>query len=486
MHSRRLIQAGGMLLFCGTAFAQSPGGDELKTQIDQMRRQIEQQQQLMQQQQQLMQKMQARLNELETRNPAAIQSRAVTAGGAPATPVAMTPPGPSKPPSAPAGVSEPLPEGYVRLGDTGNLLKLDLVAQLDMMADDTSLGSPDMFVSSGIPVRGSSGYNTGWRSNLSARQSIFRMDFRRDSDYGTIKVVYKNNFMGSGDSDMPYNLQYLYGELDNEHYSLLAGYFLSAFTDIDAFPNTLDYEGPNSFNFKYTPQLRFSPVLVRAGDSKLTLPMSLEKPDADIGVELLNDAIGGDFDTYSRRPDMTLGARWDAPGWHLLWTNLVRDLRVESRATGNSRGTSAYATQLSGAASLFTRDSAQFWISYGEGYANFMQDISGFGLDAAFNANGHLKAIQARGWGLGYTHGWAETLSSSASYGYLRIDPDDDLLIDRTLPESTRYASLNLAWQFTPRAMLGAEYLWGRNEALNGEDGDGQRLQMTVRYDLNP
>jgi hypothetical protein len=383
------------------------------------------------QQQQVMQAMQQRLDQLEMKQKEQSQAQAATPSAAPvaATPLVTpavapepttpTPSGP-RPPSAPAGVAAPLPDGYVRLGDTGNLLKIDLVAQLDTMVDNTEMGSRDLFVPSSIPVRGSPFYDTGYRTNLSAKQSVFRIDFLRDTDYGTVKLVYKNNFFGSGTGDMPYNLQYFYGELDNEHYTLLAGYYLSAFTDIDAFPNTLDYEGPNSFNFKYGPQVRFSPILLKSGDGALTLPMSIEKPNADVTVP---PGVFDTYGTYSRRPDLTLGLRWETPNWHILWTNLLRDLRVESANTGRSTGTSAYATQITGAAQLFARDSVQWWASSGRGYANFLQDISGLGLDAAFNPQGQLQAIRARGAGAGYTHSWADNLSSSASYGYLRISP---------------------------------------------------------------
>ncbi|QNK00790.1 DcaP family trimeric outer membrane transporter [Dyella telluris] len=468
------------------AFAQS--SDDLKAEIAQMRQQ-------MQAQQQVMQKMQQRLDQLEAKESA----QEKTAQAAPATPVAPTgtkapatpivssasAPAPStppvyRPPSAPAGVAEPLPEGYVRLGDTGNLLKLDLVAQLDTMIDNKYMGSADLFVPSSIPVRGQPFYDSGWRTNLSARQSLFRMDFRRDTDYGTLKVVYKNNFFGSGSGDMPYNMQLFYGELDNDRYTLLAGYNISAFTDIDVFPNTLDYEGPNSFTFKYGPQIRFSPVLYRSGDSKLTLPLSMEKPNADI------TAIAN-YSPYSRLADFTAGLRWQAPDWHIQWSNLFRNLGMQNSETGQTQRTKAFATQLTGSTSLFERDSAQGWVSNGHGYANFLQDISGLGLDAAFTTNGELRAIRARGYGVGYTHGWTDSLSSSASYGYLRVSPSSDMLINRDeLPKSTKFASLNLAWQFSQRAMLGIEYLWGQNILLTDARGQGQRVQTTLRYDLNP
>jgi len=54
------------------------------------------------------------------------------------------------------------------------------------------------------------------------------------------------------------------------------------------------------------------------------------------------------------------------------------------------------------------------------------------------------------------------------------------------LPESTHYASLNLAWQFSDRAMLGGELLWGRLEDLAGNSGEAKRVQVSFRYDLNP
>ena len=350
--------------------------------------------------------------------------------------------------------------------------------QLDAMTDDTKM-TPDLFVTSAIPVKGSPFYNAGWRSNLSAKQSIFRIDFRRDTPLGLFKVVFKNNFFGSS-GDMGFNTQYFYGELENDRYALLAGYFLSGFTDIDVFPNTLDFEGPNSFTFKYSPQIRFTPVLVQSGESQLTLPISIEKPNADIAL------IDG-FNAYSRWPDATIALRWSAPDWHVQWANLFRNLAVEAE-DGRSVQESAYATQFTAAAGVFGDDSVQGWASFGKGYANFLQDISGFGLDAAFNTQGELKPIKAEGYGVGYTHSWNDEMSSSASYGYVKIEPNenDNLLISPEQPKSTQYASLNWAWQFSERAMFGVEYLWGKNTLLNDNDGTAQRVQATLRYDLNP
>lgn len=453
------------------AFSQSSAAttEELRTQIEQMQKQLQQQQQVMQQ-------LQSRLNELETQKttPEA-EAPVIASATAQESEVSRV----HRPPSAPAGVVDPLPEGYMRLGDTGNLLKLDVVAQLDMMFDDKFMGYQDLFIPSSIPVDGAPFSDSGSRTNLSGKQSVFRMDFRRETERGVVKVVYKNNFFGFGGPEMDYNLQYLYGELEAENYSVLAGYYLSAFTDIDVFPNTLDYEGPNSFTFKYSPQIRYTPVLYRSGESKLTLPMSLEEPNADI-------AVLGDYAPYSHWPDFTIGLRWETPDWHIQWVNLIRDLSVQSALDDQTRSTTAYSTQLTAAFGVFGDDSVQFWANFGQGYANFLQDISGLGLDAAFDPALNLEPIDAEGYGAGYTHSWSDKLSTSASYGYLKVDPDDDLIIDPALPMKTQFASINLAWQYNERTMVGVEYLWGKNTDLTGASGDAQRIQASMRYDLNP
>jgi hypothetical protein len=181
-----------------------------------------------------------------------------------------------------------------------------------------------------------------------------------------------------------------------------------------------------------------------------------------------------------------LSLRWEAPDWHVQWANLFRDLGVEDSVSGESITENAYATQLTAAAGVFGDDSVQAWASYGKGYANFLQDISGYGLDAAFTTDLDLKAIKARGYGVGYTHAWREDLSTSGSYGFVAINPDENMLIDPTLPKKTQYFSLNMAGQFSPRAMFGVEYLWGQNNDLLDNSGHAQRLQATLRYDLNP
>jgi hypothetical protein len=149
--------------------------------------------------------------------------------------------------------------------------------------------------------------------------------------------------------------------------------------------------------------------------------MSLEKPNADI-------AIFGDNQPYSRIPDVTLGLRYETPDWHVQWANLFRDLAVQSANDDRTRTTEAYATQVTFAAGVFGEDSVQGWASFGKGYANFLQDITGFGLDAAFNTSLELEAIDALRLSAWATRTRGAMAQYERSYGYLKIDPDANVL----------------------------------------------------------
>src|SRR4249919_121053 len=181
---RKLINVGVCAALAGFS-AQQAMAETTTLTTEELRAQIVQMQAQLQQQQQAMQQMQAKLNELEAKQEATPPPATANAGQ-PFIAEATAPAGPEthivKPPSAMPG-EEPTPEGYVRLGNTGNLLKIDAVAQLDMMFDDKFMGYQDLFIPASIPVEGPPFFSSDFRTNMSAKQSLLRMDFRRDTPY---------------------------------------------------------------------------------------------------------------------------------------------------------------------------------------------------------------------------------------------------------------------------------------------------------------
>jgi hypothetical protein len=136
---------------------------------------------------------------------------------------------------------------------------------------------------------------------------------------------------------------------------------------------------------------------------------------------------------------------------------------------------------LGGALNLFEKDKLSAQVTYGEGVARYINDISGENLDAALDG-GRLEAIPVLAVMAGYSHQWNDHWRSTISGGYVQADAPASLgafAIDNTL-----YGSANIMWQPTTSFRMGLEYLYGRKETLDGSERDAHRLNFVVRYDL--
>ena len=87
---------------------------------------------------------------------------------------------------------------------------------------------------------------------MNARGSQLSVDVRAPEMPGDFRFYYNNDFFGSG-SGMQYRLKQLYGQF----YNVTAGFTYSCFEDPDAWPDTVDFEGPNSVIFARRALVRY-------------------------------------------------------------------------------------------------------------------------------------------------------------------------------------------------------------------------------------
>ena len=62
------------------------------------------------------------------------------------------------------------------------------------------------------------------------------------------------------------------------------------------------------------------------------------------------------------------------------------------------------------------------------------------------------------------------------------MDLNNPGFVDGDSYKRTYRLSSNLFWTPTPRIDFGAEYLWGRRENKDGEEGDATQIQLMTRY----
>jgi hypothetical protein len=159
---------------------------------------------------------------------------------------------------------------------------------------------------------------------------------------------------------------------------------------------------------------------------------------------------------------------------------LFRELSYESD-NGPSDDRFGWGATFGGALNLFEKDKLSAQVTYGDGVARYINDLSGENLDAAID-RGRLEGVPVFAAMAGYTHHWNDHWRSTISGGYVKADAPSAL--DRFTVESTIYGSLNVMWHPTSSFRMGLEYLYGSKETLDGSDRDAQRLDFVVRYDL--
>jgi len=380
---------------------------------------------------------------------------------------------------APRIDNEPLdPElrGFFHLPGTQTYMKFGGFVKTDLFYDLNYAGSyygayvPSSFPSSPTPH--------SENSTASMRPTRFTWETRQgtlDNSGNQAKVYFEFDFLSNYDRNS-IRLRQFYGQYKN----LLAGQAWSAFSDPDAFPDTLEFEGPPGIIAARFPQIRYTQPL----GQHHSIGASVEKSGTDTPF---STQFGVPIGT-SKFPDLVAFYRYESEYGHLHAATLFRNVGgiVPNEQVQNlGRHTLAVGESLSGVWRLpfFRNDSVVFQLVFGKGISNYYNDNFGLGTDVGFAAGGYLVATPTGSGQFGYTHNWTKVLRSTVSYGYLRINsPAAD-------PGSTyhvsNYATANFIFQPTTRLLFGAEYIYGSLERKDGFKWIAPRIQASITYYIN-
>jgi hypothetical protein len=360
-------------------------------------------------------------------------------------------------------------EGFFRIGDTSTVIRPGGYARVDLIHDFRLPGNPDLFVTSTLPLGPVPSANS---TNVHTRQSRVNLEIRRPTALGELRVFYENDFFGAG-PDI-FHLRHLYGQVGN----LLAGKTFSTFMDVDSFPDTLDFEGPNALVNVAQPQIRFTLPLTKAN----SLAFSVEKPTTDINVT--NPINQTEVATPTTPvPDFVVRYRYEVPRGHVQFGTVLRSVGgfLPTNNGFISKHVLGWGLNLTGAVQVFEKDSILFQGAYGEGIGRYIQDLNGLGADSALNSSNQLVATPAYATFIAYQHKWNKNWRSTGSYGYVHLQ--EEFGHPHTFFDKSHYGSFNLIWNVAT-LNLGAEYLYGLLEAKDGRRGYGSRLQFSMQYNF--
>jgi len=334
----------------------------------------------------------------------------------------------------------------------GGYLKLDVIHDFD------AIGSTDSFDVRTIPTGTDEGTDDSTR--IHARQTRLNLDVSGPSSAGKFRAFVEGDFFSDQNG---FRMRHAYGTVAG----VLGGQTWTTFMDESAMPETIDFESPVAFPLVRQAQVRYTRDLADGS----YWAVSLEDPDSDVAFP--TTATGK---VEEPLPDVNARLHLANALGHVQ-LGLFGGMARFDPDTGASEDVALWGANLSTKLATVGKDSAIVQVTYGDGVGRYRG-----GTTAILDDSGNLEAIPVIGLLGSYEHHWCEEYRSTIGYSWGEGDiPSGTSLI---VSEELVYAFANLIWQFTDRAWAGVEYLYGSRDTTDGEDGDANRLQFALRFDL--
>ena len=309
------------------------------------------------------------------------------------------------------------------------------------------------------------------------RQSRLGVKTYTPTKMGELYTVFEFEMFGVGvdAGQTTIRLRHAYGELGD----FGAGQTWSPFMDIDVFPNSVEYWGPNGMAFFRNVQVRYYAM---KGDNELVFALERPGASADGGVVsdfIVTEGLTGRFPS----PDVSGHYRMTRPWGHLQFAGIVRYMKWDDPTptpldlSGSEVGWGVnVSTNVK-----FGKDTLRASVVVGEGIQNYMNDapvdVGATGDPAAPDG----EALPILGLSVFYDKTWSEKWTSTIGYSLVDIDNSD--LQDADAFATGHYALVNALYYPVENVMLGPELQWGKRE--NNADGfsvDDVRVQFSARF----
>jgi hypothetical protein len=304
------------------------------------------------------------------------------------------------------------------------------------------------------------------------------------TDAGDIKTQFEWELFGVGpdEGQTTFRLRHAYGDWKQ----FRAGQTWSPFMDIDVFPNSIEYWGPNGMAFFRNVQVAWMPI---QGDSRVTV--ALERPGASPDTGIYTGRIELE-DVVPRfpAPDLSAEARLGGSWGYIEGAGIVRrikwdDLGDPVGAPSVNLGGDAWGWGLSASSNIkLSPVLLRLQAVYGEAIQNYMNDAGAdIGPEATGDPRAPLDGVALPCLGLVAFADieWSKRFTSSVGYSLVWIDNSAQQAPDAF--HIGHYALGNLLVHPSDKLMIGGEFQWGRRENFSdGFEVNDYRIQFSARF----
>lgn len=333
------------------------------------------------------------------------------------------------------------------------------------------------------------------KSNITARTSRLGFKSSTPTEAGmlrtTLEADFNKNPSGSDgvlnntlvSNSFSFRLRHAFGELDDDWGKLLAGQTWSTFMNLDALPETVDFNGHGSGAFVRQPMIRYTAKLGDAGN----LALALENPHG-----ALDGGAAQAAPYIDKRPDLV--ANWSiARPWGML---SAQALSTEYRYDDGSRSAKAngHGFGLGGAFKLGAQDNLLFQFTGGKGLGRYLPATSWHiaSYDAERN---RVRLYRSDSWMFGWGHAWSERMRTNLAWGTTRIKDNWDSDFSDGYIDSKRMSEgfANVIFGVAKNMEVGLElsfgnrhtYAWTSGTGATGEEYSGKRSRVQTSFNYS-
>jgi hypothetical protein len=315
------------------------------------------------------------------------------------------------------------------------------------------------------------------------RQSRLGVKSTTPTDMGDLKTTFEFEMFGVGvdAGQTTIRLRHAYGELGQWGF----GQTWSPFMDIDVFPNSVEYWGPNGMAFFRNVQARWMPI---QGATRMTV--ALERPGGSGDQGVASDIIGGDVVGRFPLPDVSAEYRLGQDWGYVEGAGIIRQVAWDDLDPTNANGdlsdeAMCWGLNLTTNIKTAERGTIRAGVVFGEGIQNYMNDAP---VDVGVEITGPAPtdvegvALPMVGMSAFYDITWNERWTSTVGYSMLDIDNSNGQA--GTAFMRGQYALANLMFYPVKNVMMGGELQWGDRENVNGYTSDDLRFQFSAKYNF--
>ncbi|MEF2792633.1 MAG: DcaP family trimeric outer membrane transporter [Alistipes dispar] len=328
------------------------------------------------------------------------------------------------------------------------------------------------FVTYDIPVAGN--YATRQKLTLDASTSrLFLKAIANTRAVGRVVIYLDGDFRGGAANSYTPRLRSAYVSL----LGLTLGRDVTTFCDLEAAPATVDFQGPNAYNFNFATLVRYERSFA---EGRLSFGVAAEMP-------VVSGTYGEGFDAIPQRvPDIPFYLQYAWGGdrsSHIRASAVVRNMYLHDLTRKSDTSLTGWGVQFSG--TIRCCDPLRLFMNgvYGKGITPYIQDLTGSGLDftPCPRDETRIRTMPMWGWQAAAQIALTPRLFLSGGYSTVRVQRSLGFYAADEYKRG-QYVFGNVFYTIAPRCKVAGEYLYGSRRDMAAGKGHANRVNVMLQY----